>query len=243
MFSDKTIEEYQLLLMRNPSSRVFAPLAESYRKMGLLQQALEISEKGVKYNPEYPSGLVAYGKVLFELQRFEDASKTFEKAALQQSDNILAHKLQAMSLSKLGQQKEALQAYKKVLFLNPNDNQAKKFISNWEYLEATDYSSKTFNMDHQEKDLISESDPIHVSHFIDALIVRNEIQRAHSIAETSLCIWPEDPLLEKQLLLINDLINEDQSEIRSKDLKKKQLKKDILEQLLQRIESRKQDSY
>lgn len=243
MFSDKTLEEYQLLLLRNPSSRVFAPLAESYRKMGLLQQALEICEKGVKYNPNYPSGLVAYGKILFELQRFEEAAQTFEQAALQQNDNILAHKLQAMSLSKLGQQKEALQAYKKVLFLNPNDNQAKKFITNWEYLEAADYSDKSFQLDAQEKDLISESDPIHVSHFIDALIVRNELERAQSIVETSLCIWPNDSLLEKQQTLLHELLNDGKNDLKSKERKEKKLKKDILEQLLQRIEARKQESY
>ena len=243
MFPDKTLEEYQLLLLRNPSSRVFAPLAESYRKMGLLQQALELCEKGVKYNPHYPSGFVAYGKILFELQRFEDASLAFEQATLQQNDNILAHKLRAMSLSKLGLQKEALQAYKKVLFLNPKDHQAEKFVANWEYLEAADYSEKSFNLDSQEKDLISESDPIHVSHFIDALIVRNELERAHSIVETSLCIWPQDPLLEKQQSLLHELLHEGKNELKSKALKEKKIKKDILEQLLQRIESRKQESY
>ncbi len=241
MFSDKTIEEYQLLLMRNPSSRVFAPLAESYRKMGLLQQALEICEKGVKHNPNYPSGLVAYGKILFELQKFEESAHIFSKAADQQTDNILAHKLHAMSLSKLGRQKEALSAYKKVLFLNPKDSQAQKFINNWQYLEATDYTESGFQVDGAEKDLISESDPIHVSHFIDALIVRNEIDRAKSIIETSLCIWPADPLLEKQLLLIQELVNDDRSEHQSKNKKEQKIKKDVLQQLLQRIESRKQD--
>lgn len=243
MFSDKTLEEYQLLLMRNPSSRVFAPLAESYRKMGLLQQALEICEKGVRLNPNYPSGLVAYGKTLFELQRYEEAATAFEQAASQQHDNILAHKLQALSLSKLGKQKEALQSYKKVLFLSPNDNQAKKFINNWEYLEAADYSKQSFQLDKKENDLISESDPIHVSHFIDALIVRNEIQRAHSIIETSLCIWPDDPLLAKQKDLLNELIHEDKNDVTTRKQREHKLKKDILTQLLQRIEARKQESY
>ena len=77
MFSDKTIEEYQIILMRNPNAKVFAPLAEAYRKMGLLQQALEICERGVKYNPEYPSGLVAYGKKFFSNLKSTKMQKAF----------------------------------------------------------------------------------------------------------------------------------------------------------------------
>lgn len=239
MFSDKMLEEYQLLLMRTPSSRVFAPLAESYRKMGLLQQALEICERGVKYNPEYPSGLVAYGKILFEVQRFEEAAQIFGKATVLQTDNILAHKLQALSLSKLGQHKEALKAYKQVLFLNPSDSQAKKFVTNWEYLEAADYSSESFRTDKKEKDLISESDPIHVSHFIDALIVRNEIERARSIIETSLCIWPGDSLLEKQLTVIKEFSKDDGVDKQNQVRRNTNSRKKILLHWLERLESRK----
>ncbi len=237
MYSDKTIEEYQLLLMRTPSSRVFAPLAESYRKMGLLQQALEICEKGVKFNPDYPAGLVAYGKVLFEVNRFDEAAQIFGRAAHLQSDSILAHKLKALSLAKLGKHREALQSYKHVLFLSPTDAQAKKYVENWEYLESTDYQASTFEVDGQEKDLISDSDPIHVSHFVDALIVRNEIARAKSIVETALCIWNNDPFLEKQLAVINEFANDERREKNSKALRQVTVKKDLLMNLLQRIES------
>jgi tetratricopeptide (TPR) repeat protein len=242
MFSDKMIEEYQLILMRTPTSRVFAPLAEAYRKMGLLQQALDICEKGVKHNPNYPSGLVAYGKIQFEMNRFEEAAHIFSKASSLQTDNILAHKLNALSLSKIGKHKEALKAYKHVLFLNPSDAQAKKFIENWEYLESTDYSTETFKMDGEDKDLISDSDPIHVAHFVDALIVRNEIARAQSIVETSLCIWPEHPLLEKQLQVLQEFIVEETRDRRTKALRETDLKKKTLEKLLQRIEAIKQNN-
>ncbi|MCB9072405.1 MAG: tetratricopeptide repeat protein [Bdellovibrionaceae bacterium] len=223
--------------MRTPSSRVFAPLAEAYRKMGLLQQALDICEKGIKFNPNYPSGLVAYGKILFELNRHEEAAHIFGKAGSQQPDNILAYKLQALSLSKLGQHKEALKAYKRVLFLNPTDMQAKKFIENWEYLEASDYTENAFKVDTEEKELISDSDPIHVAHFVDALIVRNEIQRARSIVETALCLWPNHPLLQKQLIVLKDFISEEKKDQFRRNLHVTEVKKQALEKWLQRIET------
>lgn len=237
MFSDKTIEEYQLLLLRNPSAKVFAPLAEAYRKMGLLQQALEICERGIKYHPEYPSGLVAYGKILFELKRYEEASAAFTKATRLKSDNLLAHKLNALSLIKLNNYAEALKAYKYVLFLSPKDPQALKFVANWEYLEAPQYSSATTEMEREsENDILSNSTPQNVAHFIEALIARNEVDRAQTILETSLEIWPGAPELEKQRTAILEYQKEESSSLTEVRLEQIELKKDLLNRLLRRIE-------
>lgn len=237
MFSDKTIEEYQLMLLRNPSAKVFAPLAEAYRKMGLLQQALEICEKGVKYNPDYPSGLVAYGKILFEMRKYDEAATYFQKATALKSDNILAHKLNALSLVKLNRYADALKAYKYVLFLNPQDEQAQKFVATWEYVEAPEYSPETFSTANEtDRELIGDSTPSHVSAFIDALVARNEVDRARSITMTSLEIWPDDPTLQKQLQVITDHLRDERDEATQKALQRMRIKKQFLERLLRRIE-------
>ncbi len=237
MFSDKTIEEYQIILMRNPNAKVFAPLAEAYRKMGLLQQALEICERGVKYNPEYPSGLVAYGKILFELKKYEEAKAVFDRATKMKMDNMLAHKLKALCAIKLNLYAEALESYKYVQFLNPSDEQAQKFIQNWEYIEATQYTADTFKTRHETTpDLIADSSPSHVAHFIEALIARNEIDRAKNITQTSLDIWPEDPHLLKQLELINEFANEENEFEHRQALESNLIKKQFLKRLLRRIE-------
>lgn len=237
MFTDKTIEEYQVILMRNPSAKVFAPLAEAYRKMGLLQQALETCERGVKYNPDYPSGLVAYGKILFELKKYEEAVAVFERATNLKSDNILAHKIKALALIKLNKYAEALEAYKYVQFLNPNDEQANKFINNWEYLEAPRYNAETFQTNHEtDPSLIAESSPSHVAHFIEALMARNEIDRARQITLTSLEIWPEDTHLQKQLELINEYVHEESVYVHRQSLESNLIKKQFLKRLLRRIE-------
>ncbi len=42
-YDAKKIEEYQLILMKNPRSKVFAALAETYRKMDMHEEALELT--------------------------------------------------------------------------------------------------------------------------------------------------------------------------------------------------------
>ena len=71
-YDPKKIEEYQLILLKNPGSKVFAALAEAYRKMGLLEEAYDIAKKGVFKHPEYPSGRVALARILIDKGLFQD---------------------------------------------------------------------------------------------------------------------------------------------------------------------------
>ena len=50
-----------------PESHVFAPLADACRKAGMVEEALDIYEKGVRSNPDYTSGHVVRGKCHFDL--------------------------------------------------------------------------------------------------------------------------------------------------------------------------------
>src|SRR6476661_8315239 len=58
------VERYQLEYARDPQSKVFAPLSEAYRRMGLVEEALRIAENGVRANPGFASGRVAFARVL-----------------------------------------------------------------------------------------------------------------------------------------------------------------------------------
>lgn len=234
MLSEKVIEEYQLILMREPAAKVFAPLAETYRKMGLLQQALEICQRGVKYNPEYPSGLVALGKILFEMKRYEEASQIFKQAVALKSDNILAHKLNALCLIKLNNYTDALKSYKYILFLSPDDETAQKFINNWEYLEAQSYSERTFSTD--ETPISSSSQPESVAAFIEALIARNEIDKADKYIQLALKKWPSSDVLQHQQNVVQEFKTEEAKELLTEKLENNQIKKKVLNRLLRRIE-------
>ena len=53
------IYEYLKKYQEDPSSRVFAPLAESYRKAGLADEAIEIAREGLRVHPNFVGGRVA----------------------------------------------------------------------------------------------------------------------------------------------------------------------------------------
>lgn len=140
------VERCQIEYQRNPRSRIFAPLAEAYRQMGLLDEALRICKLGVKLNPEFAGGFVAYANVLIERKAFETALAQLERATSLSPDNLLAHRLMGETLLELRRPNEALKAFKMVLFLSPDDRRAQAAVKKWEFLTADEYSDDLFAM-------------------------------------------------------------------------------------------------
>ncbi|RYZ63286.1 MAG: tetratricopeptide repeat protein, partial [Proteobacteria bacterium] len=140
------VERYQLELNKNPRSRVFAPLAEAYRKMGLLEEAKRICRFGTQAHPDFAGGHVAYAKVLLDLKNPGEALKHLEAAAKLSPDNLLAHNLLGETLIEVRRPKEALKAFKMVLFLDPDNARATQAVRKWEFLTADEYSEDVFAM-------------------------------------------------------------------------------------------------
>jgi len=138
------IERYQLLYQKDPNSKVFAPLAEAYRKMGYLEEAYRVCEAGVKRHPNFPSGRVAFAKILMEKELFEEAILHLNSAVEVSPENILAHLLTGECHLQLKQMKEALKSFKMVLFLNPNDTRAHQTVKKLESLTADEYEDEVF---------------------------------------------------------------------------------------------------
>ncbi len=126
------IERYQVLYEKDPDSKVFAPLAEAYRRMGLIDEALDLAERGVRKHPHFASGRVALGKCFAQKGEYDKAVDELRVAVNLSPENLLAHQLLAQCYSSLKKPAEALNAYKMVLFLNPNDAKTAKVVSDLE---------------------------------------------------------------------------------------------------------------
>lgn len=147
------VERYQLLYEKDPSSKVFAPLAEAYRRMGLLDEAIDLAERGVEQHPHFASGRVALGKCYVQKAMFFEGAEQLKIAADLSPENLLAHQLLAECYSRLKRPIEALEAYKIVLFLNPNDLRVAEIVRK---LEAEFYAGQKESQAHEEREEIKE---------------------------------------------------------------------------------------
>jgi predicted Zn-dependent protease len=122
------LQKYQ----EDPTSRVFAPLAEAYRKAGLAKEAVEIAREGLRVHPQFVGGRVALARALFDLKQYEDVLLELAQVCRDVPDNLVAQRLVAESALILGRAEEALEAYKMLLYFSPADADAARMVQELE---------------------------------------------------------------------------------------------------------------
>jgi len=120
------IEKYITTLAKDPKSKVFAPLAEAYRKAGALDEAVQLCVEGLKRNPNYLSGMVALGRSYYEKGMKPEAREQFEKVVKATPDNVIAQRILGEIYAQEGKKPEAIKAFKLILALNPKDAEAQE---------------------------------------------------------------------------------------------------------------------
>lgn len=130
------IYDYLKKYQEDPTSRIFAPLAEAYRKAGLVDEAIEIAREGLRVHPNFVGGRVALARALFEKREYEEVVESLGAVVREVPDNLVAQRLLAESCLMLGRIAEALSAYKMLLYFNPNDPETARVVSE---LEAQAY--------------------------------------------------------------------------------------------------------
>lgn len=119
--SSSLLVKYQTMYDRNPRSRVFAPLAESYRKLGLLDEAFKVLKNGLKYHPDYSLGHLVLAHCYYDQEKYQLVYDTLKPLLSKNMDNIQMQRIFAEAAIELGYLEEALDTYKYLLFLNPQD--------------------------------------------------------------------------------------------------------------------------
>lgn len=211
------IERYQKVIEQDPKSKVFAPLAEAYRKMGLLREAKDLCERGLKHHPEFSGGHFAMAKILVDQGDLKPAAEHLERVVEQAPENISAQSLLADICLRLKEPKKALRAFKMVLFVNPTHEKALAAVQKLESLTADEFDSDVFAIeklrlavqkmgdDSEDSELDLES-PSSLNEqrkselleryisLVDAFIARSDIEKAYKAldeAERQLGPHPE----------------------------------------------------
>lgn len=128
------IKKYEDMLEADPDSFCFAPLAELYRKSGLLDEAIRVAKQGVEKHPDYVGGLIALGRASFDNGLKQESRQAFEKVVAMTPDNLLALKALGRLFMDMGDHGRAQETFRKVLVLNPDDREGKDALESLEGL-------------------------------------------------------------------------------------------------------------
>ncbi len=263
MTQEDEIEKLQVVLYQNPQSGQFVRLAELYLSREMATDAALLIQQSLKFNPQSVSGLILLGRSFRKLKKIDEAIEPLLQATKLAQDNWRAWLELAEIYLELRAIKLSLTAYKKVLLFNPTHPQARRAVAKLEVLTADEYEEDLFAMEKlPEANLVSVPETeitqsweiapdglIRVISYVDALIVRNENQKAITLLNDCTKKYGTHPEIETRRLKLSvyeqaEFIKPkslaDSSKSRREMIHDKKI--EVLQELLRRIESIKIES-
>lgn len=158
----KDIEKLKEKIAKDPNSKLFVPLAEEYRKEGMVEEAIEVLRAGLEKQPGYMSARVALGKIYLEKGLQKEAREEFENVIKMIPDNLYSQKKLAEIYRDSGETDLAIKAYRTVLKLNSMDEDAGNSLRELESSIEEAVPEESFTMEptaHAEEVPVAEAIP------------------------------------------------------------------------------------
>jgi tetratricopeptide (TPR) repeat protein len=130
--ADEDIRHFKARYERAPDSRLFAPLADAYRKSGDLDRAIALCEKGLERYPSYASAHVILGKCFYDKGATERARSEFLSVIELDQENMVALKFLGDILAAEGDRESAARYYRRLLAVDPTNEEVEAALGKLE---------------------------------------------------------------------------------------------------------------
>ena len=114
-----SLSKLEKICAKNPTSILFARLAEGYLQKDQVKRAFEICRQGLRYRPSYVAGHLVMGKCHLVSERFEEARAEFQKVLQLDPDHVAAFWHLGQIDLKMGWDDLALQNFECAFVLDP----------------------------------------------------------------------------------------------------------------------------
>ncbi len=183
---------------KDPKSGIFVQLADAYRKNKMIDEALEILNKGLEHHPQYPLAYLIIGKCYFDKRMYEQAKEYFEKTLSFDPESVIALRMLAQTSVAMKDEKGQIFAYKGILALDPFDESAKKKLT---YLES-----------------LQKKEQLYTIAMAEEYEKQGDIVNALSIYEQLLFTDPTDLLLQQKVKELKEKCSKKKEEIKEEKI-------------------------
>ena len=117
--SDGEMARLKRLFERNPTSTIFARLADAYLNAGDVDEAVRVCRRGLKYRPSYVTGHIVLGRSLVQQGHEQAAEDEFQKVLTLEPDNLAAMQYLATISAHQGDLERSSRLESRLYQLNP----------------------------------------------------------------------------------------------------------------------------
>ncbi|MBF0343585.1 MAG: tetratricopeptide repeat protein [Nitrospirae bacterium] len=148
----KKIDKLKEKVFQGADSKLYIPIAEEYKKINMIDEAVKVLKYCIKKHPNYMSARVALGKIYMEQGYQANAIEEFETVVSAIPDNLLSHKKLAELYKSTGNISSALRSLERILALNPKDEDAQNLIHDLSTQPIEEVKTEKIIPDSQEYD-------------------------------------------------------------------------------------------
>ncbi|NOY14025.1 MAG: tetratricopeptide repeat protein [Deltaproteobacteria bacterium] len=84
------IAAYTEILAKDPKSTIFVSLGEAYRKMGMLDDARQVIERGLEDHSDFSPAHIVLGRILFQQGDYSGSEASFQRALHWDAESLAA---------------------------------------------------------------------------------------------------------------------------------------------------------
>jgi tetratricopeptide (TPR) repeat protein len=117
--SDAELVRLNRLFERNPTSTIFARLADTYLSLGQADKAVIVCRRGLKYRPSYVTGHIVLGRALIDTDALSSAEEEFQKVLTLEHDHLAALQYLAVIADRTGDSEQVQVIQDRLSVLNP----------------------------------------------------------------------------------------------------------------------------
>ncbi len=201
------IKRYREILQKDPSSLVFAALAEAYRKRKLLGHAIEVCKIGLRYHPEFTSGRVALARAYYDSGEIEKAQRELEQVVLSVPDNLIAQKLLRTIYREKGDIDNLEKTVYRILSFDPYDEESNELLL---WIDARSKGGVAEDEDtRSEQEIVTKT-------LADIYAAQGYYDKAYSIYKKLLAKDPRNSVFHERLAEIKEKIIQRGTRVREK---------------------------
>jgi tetratricopeptide (TPR) repeat protein len=134
------IDKLEARFRDNPKGRNFAPLADAYRKAGLIDNAIDLCQNGLKLHPDYVSAYIVYARCLVDKKDDAAALGVFTQVLGLDGENIIALRGLAELAERNGKYEEEVEWLSRLLNADPMNGDAAEALARAKGKAATKVS-------------------------------------------------------------------------------------------------------
>jgi tetratricopeptide (TPR) repeat protein len=147
------IQRYEDMLVADPNSHCFAQLAELYRKLGLLDDAISVARKGCELHPDFSKGFFALGNACYAKGLIFEARRALERVLSLSPGDLPTKKILGQLYVEAGEILLAKSVLGEVLKQNPDDTESLLLLRS---IASTDVTPRVYQEPPEDVEDIEE---------------------------------------------------------------------------------------